>query len=111
VIRSAPNFPSYFEPGAEKNFHNAGYDAFCTGAVFARQISTIDRQNSLILNESSDPSTWMVHSNMLFMMRSLYHMDLGLERPNGIIKFSGVILRSNFFNISVSVYFIIIVAE
>lgn len=70
-----------------EQLHDAGYDALCTGSIFAvelMKIGGLERMQTLA-------------SQRLFMMQSLYHMDLCVDRPNGWMKFNGVIIHlSNF---------------
>ena len=64
------------------SFHDAGYDAYCTGCVFANQLLVMASQDSL---ESS--------KNKLFMMQSLYHMNLDTNMPEDTFKYEGSMLH------------------
>eukprot|EP01041_Mallomonas_annulata_P004451 gene4451-8865_t len=63
--------------------HEAGYDAYCTGRIFSHQYTMLGGLE--VIKHSV--------ANKLFMMHSLYHMDLDPTRPNGIIKFPGIIVH------------------
>lgn len=83
-ISTAEGFPAFLDPAGDESarqFHNAGYDAFCTGCVFAREASTLDRLAAGSWRESSN--------KMLFMMRSMYHMSLIPGASDGPIKVNG----------------------
>jgi len=56
------------------SFHNAGYDAYCTGCVFAAQLEAVG-------------GDLQAAANKLFMMQSLYHMELDPELPDGFLKY------------------------
>ena len=63
----------------ENSFHDAAYDAYCTGCIFAYQSEMTDVNPAL---------------NKLFMMQSLYHMDLSpSSHAGGFLKYTGVILH------------------
>lgn len=61
------------------NLHDASYDAYVTGCVFAVQLSQA-------AGELSSCKNW------LFMMQSLYHMSLDHSGPEGFMKYEGAIL-------------------
>ena len=98
-IQTAVGFPDFLNPSSEdaKQFHNAGYDAFCTGCVFARQSSTLDSITPVSLSpddEGMEAVVWRTSANnMLFMMRSLYHMSLTPGNIDGLIKVKGIIFN------------------
>ncbi len=97
-VSCAEGFPNFLDAEVQKQFHNAGYDAFCTGSVFARQMATLDRQASVGITTPN----WRVAANqMLFMMRSLYHMCLNPQAPNGVLKQKGHIFRMTGFPLAV----------
>ncbi|CAM9190358.1 unnamed protein product, partial [Ectocarpus fasciculatus] len=94
AITTAEGFPEYLntESAASRQFHNAGYDAFCTGCVFAREASTLDRQQAATAGDA--PVDWRKATNkMLFMMRSLYHMSLNPGESDGPVKVTGLIYQ------------------
>ena len=83
-----------------ESFHNAGYDAFATGSVFAMQIKHLRSirechdltQAFNIIAEKTE--------NLLFNMFSIYHFDYGINSSTG-----GVIkswLDGNMFHLTVS---------
>jgi hypothetical protein len=77
-----------------RQFHDAGWDAYCTGALFTHELKQ---------SELSDPIEAMKAmtsnaGNKLFMMQSLYHMDIDPKRPNGWLKFSGLLLHLSKFD-------------
>lgn len=59
-IRIADGFPNLFEENAK--FHDAAYDSFVTGAAFIYMT-----QSQLF-----KPEELMLHSNKMFMMKTLY---------------------------------------
>jgi poly(A)-specific ribonuclease len=73
---------------SSKQFHDAGYDAYCTGAIFIAECEKVKLIGSSITEAD----------NKLFMMQSLYHMDLSpSNNKHGWVKFTGlIILISNF---------------
>jgi hypothetical protein len=98
-ITTAPGFPEFLNPLSEdaKQFHNAGYDAFCTGCVFARQASTLDGMAAPAGDMELAPAQgggWREEANnMLFMMRSLYHMTLTPGDVDGVMKVKGTLFN------------------
>eukprot|EP00596_Hydrurales_sp_CCMP1899_P000518 CAMPEP_0119039126 /NCGR_PEP_ID=MMETSP1177-20130426/8452_1 /TAXON_ID=2985 /ORGANISM="Ochromonas sp, Strain CCMP1899" /LENGTH=545 /DNA_ID=CAMNT_0007002611 /DNA_START=63 /DNA_END=1700 /DNA_ORIENTATION=+ len=86
LLRHAPEFEAYYSDGGQ--FHDAGWDAYCTGALFKHELDRVSGKMSEMEEKAG---------NKLFMMQSLYHMDLDPNRPNGWIKVVGVLLHiSNF---------------
>ena len=59
-IKIAEGFPNLFEENAK--FHDAAYDSFVTGAAFIYMT-----QSQLF-----KPEELMLHSNKLYMLRTLY---------------------------------------
>jgi hypothetical protein len=90
-------------------FHDAGYDAFCTGCVFANQIYQLMNQSNdnlsttttttNILNHITSPKLQLA-MNKTFMLRSLFHMNLQSGEENGIIKYTGDLLHVTNFPIT-----------
>ena len=120
---------SGFDPSSGQ-YHSAGYDAYCTGCVFAYQLADIAAAKASAAGEAggvaaaapvigdelggdeqekewgeeegevvSDTTfeAWLRNaascSNMTFMMRSLFHMDLNPQRPSGLLKYRQLLLR------------------
>ena len=77
----ASGFDQYYAGGGQ--FHNAGWDAYCTGALFCQQ-----RVSASSMDDMKEKS-----GNKLFMMYSLYHMDLDPSQPNGWLKIKGTLLH------------------
>ena len=81
----ASGFKDFYTTGGQ--FHDAGYDAYCTGAVFSYQLTAFGSMSKMT----------EVAGNKLFMMYSMFHMDLGPANPNGWLKISGSLVHlSNF---------------
>jgi hypothetical protein len=73
---SSTSVPVQIESGFEitgHSFHDASYDAYCTGCVFANETASI-------MKEVIDSC-----ANKLYMMQSLYYMDLEPENPEGLL--------------------------
>lgn len=100
-----------FDP-TEAAFHNAGYDAYCTGVVFANQINTFEAafssehgssfdENGISASNWNQPLSVLAFdsfcrscSNHLFMMQSLYHMNLEATSDfEELLKYDGAIFR------------------
>ena len=99
-----------FDPEATC-FHNAGYDAYCTGYVFAQQLelftSTFTQKYEGSLDENGvDASNWNQNIrslafdsfcqscvNKTFMMQSLFHMNLDGAIDVDVPKYPGSIFR------------------
>ena len=97
-----------FDPCAEA-YHNAGYDAYCTGYIFAKQLeqftSAYIKKNGI--DESGmDTSNWnqpvgdsafqafsKACVNWTFMMQSIFHMNLSSTAEGGQLKYEGSIFR------------------
>ncbi len=62
------------------SFHDASYDAYCTGSVFANETRSLTREQIFSC------------VNKLFMMQSLYYMDLDPEKPFGFLMHKVVII-------------------
>lgn len=58
----------------------SGWDAYCTGLVFATELQMM---------QSSVESLHSQAANKMFMMQSMYHMDLDPMRPGSILKARG----------------------
>ena len=67
----------------EEKFHDAGYDAYCTGCVFANELD--------LGNDAAHLKATCM--NRLFMMQSLYHMNLDPTSPHGDLKYDGLIVH------------------
>ena len=80
TIRYAEGFGQYNE--GDGQFHDAGWDAYCTGACFVHQLAEVGSMDAMVT----------VAGNRLFMMQSLYHMDLDPARPSGILKIPGSLI-------------------
>jgi hypothetical protein len=72
LLRHAPEFEAYYAEGGQ--FHDAGWDAYCTGALFCHELDRVSGKMAEMQERAG---------NKLFMMQSLYHMDLDPNRPNG----------------------------
>ena len=71
----------------EEKFHDAVWDAYCTGCVYINQLSLVHDESRLTVS----------CLNRLFMMQSLYFMNLDPNEPHGFIRYDGLILHiSNF---------------
>lgn len=86
-----------FDP-EETCFHNAGYDAYCTGFVFAQQLeeyASIQAKASGggISATAVFDSFHQVCSNKTFMMLSLFHMNLDGGNATDVIKHEGSVFR------------------
>lgn len=79
-ISFSPGFDAY---ETSKQLHDAGYDAYCTGYVFARALTCIGGLNGALT----------CCANKLFMMQSLYHLDLLTTAPTGVLKLRGKLYR------------------
>lgn len=66
--------------GAAEQFHDAGYDAFCTGAVFA---SFVDRVGGLQTLYDSKAH------NQMYLMESLYNHSLSLDSEPCSLRVEG----------------------
>jgi hypothetical protein len=80
-VRFASGFDQYYSGGGQ--FHDAGWDAYCTGALFCYQLSLVPSMDQM--KEKS--------GNKLFMMYSMFHMDLDPSQPNGWLKAKGTLLH------------------
>jgi CAF1 family ribonuclease len=81
----ANGFEGFYTGGGQ--FHDAGYDAYCTGAIFTQQLKT----------SGSMAKMTELAGNKLFMMYSMFHMDLEPGNPNGWLKITGSLVHlSNF---------------
>ena len=76
----AQGFEQYYSAGGQ--FHDAGWDAYCTGALFCHQLTHLPMEEMITKA-----------GNKLFMMYSLYHMDMDPSQPNGFLKISGVLIH------------------
>lgn len=72
----------------EEQYHNAGYDAFITGSLFAQQCHVAGDISPTI--------------NRTFMMASLYHMNLDPSSSGGELKYTHHIYRVTGFPESVT---------
>mmetsp|Transcript_10878 Transcript_10878/g.16565 ORF Transcript_10878/g.16565 Transcript_10878/m.16565 type:complete len:565 (-) Transcript_10878:132-1826(-) len=93
--------------GEGTNYHNAGYDAFCTGCVFARQVYIADgtpKPVATVPNDSASPDSSLLTlcANKVFMMWSLFNMDLNPQNPGGVCKYTGTLVRCTGFPRSVT---------
>jgi hypothetical protein len=78
-------FEGFYTGGGQ--FHDAGYDAYCTGAIFTQQVKA----------SGSMAKMTELAGNKLFMMYSMFHMDLEPRNPNGWLKITGSLVHlSNF---------------
>jgi poly(A)-specific ribonuclease len=80
---------STFNPSAA-NYHNAGYDAYCTGFIFANQIynsngSLQQIQNSTAATEAD--SIYDTTCNKIFCMHSLFDVNLNPLGVSGLSKY------------------------
>lgn len=80
TIRYAEGFGQYSE--GDGQFHDAGWDAYITGACFVHQLAEVGSMDAMTT----------VAANRLFMMQSLYHMDLDPVRPPGFLKIAGSLI-------------------
>lgn len=76
-IKFANGFDQYYSSGGQ--FHDAGWDAYCTGALFCHQLGLVPSMDHM--KETS--------GNKLFMMYSMFHMDIDPSQPNGWLKAKG----------------------
>lgn len=77
-----------YDDSSNKQSHDAGYDSYMTGALFAHELTKV-----------TDIS---IITNKLFMMQSLYHMDLNPSNSiHGVLKFNGSILHVSFTDTSI----------
>lgn len=83
VIPFAEDFTSY---KSGEHFHDAGWDSYCTGSIFAAQLHEMGGLENM--RERA--------ANRLFMMQSMYHMDLDPARPNGWIHVSDPLILLQF---------------
>jgi hypothetical protein len=67
------------------SFHDASYDAYCTGSVFANETSSLTREQTFSC------------VNKLYMMQSLYYMDLDPENPDGFLMHKVTIIYQYLF--------------
>lgn len=74
---------------SEDKFHNAGFDAYCTGYVFAQQLNWLKMQFGYESIQQTIQRISSTMSNKLFMMQSIYHIDIEPLHPDGIIKTKG----------------------
>lgn len=76
------------------NFHNAGYDAYCTGFVFAQQMAVCDA-----LGGSIEECV-----NRLFLMWSLFDLDLDPTRSQEgySCKYKGTVVRVTEFPLNIT---------
>jgi CAF1 family ribonuclease len=84
-LRFASGFDQYYSGGGQ--FHDAGWDAYCTGALFCYQLSLLPSMEHM--KEMT--------GNKLFMMYSMFHMDLDPSQPNGWLKAKGTLLHLGHF--------------
>lgn len=82
-IVSANGFENYKSTESQQ-LHDAGYDSYCTGSVFAAEIAIANGFNNIKQNAV----------NKLFMMQSIYHMDIDpAAAPTfGSVKYEGVVI-------------------
>ena len=73
-----------------QQLHDAGYDSYCTGCVLAAEIAIAKGFNIIKQNAV----------NKLFMMQSLYHMDIDpVAAPTfGTLKYDGIVLHVHGFS-------------
>lgn len=84
-MRYASGFELFYSAGGQ--FHDAGWDAYCTGALFCHQLNLVSSLSEMIAKAG----------NKLFMMQSLFHIDVDPAQPNGFLKTTGLLLLvSNF---------------
>lgn len=79
-VRYASGFDQYYSGGGQ--FHDAGWDAYCTGALFCYQLGQVPSLDHMKVTSG----------NKLFMMYSMFHMDLDPSQPNGWLKAKGTLL-------------------
>lgn len=85
AISPASGFESILN---DEQYHNAGYDAFITGSLFAQQSQVAGDISSTV--------------NRTFMMASLYNMNLDPASPGGALKYTRHLYRLTGFPESVS---------
>ena len=85
-VRYAAGFDEIYSSGGQ--FHDAGWDAYCTGALFCHQLNLSSSLSNLI----------EIAGNKLFMMQSMFHIDIDPSRPNGFLKVKGVLIHINNFS-------------
>jgi hypothetical protein len=76
---------------AAEQYHSAGYDAYATGYVFAQQVYGYRSDGSVSWRDRLVDLT-SAAADKLFMMQSLYHMDLHPDHPHGILKSKGILI-------------------
>ena len=99
IIEVANEFGNYSEL---EHFHNAGYDAYCTGYVFTCQLIQIlqnynnnNSNNNITISQLLYNNMKELANNKLFMMQSLYHMDIDANNSSNILKANGILLLIN----------------
>lgn len=80
-VTFAAGFDGY---AAGEQFHDAGWDAYSTGLVFHREMLSLGGEIEEVISKAG---------GKMFMMQSLYHMDLDPARSNGWIKVTGTLLH------------------
>jgi len=76
VIIHDAEFGTGGEESSNKQLHDAGYDSYLTGSIFGQQLFKLGREQIETLSK-----------NRLFMMQSLFHMDLNSSNTeHGFIK-------------------------
>ena len=73
-----------------EQFHDAAYDAYCTGYIYLSQMIDLDSvyQNKLKQTDQNDFNGHLESlKNKLFMMQSLYHINLDPETPEAFLKY------------------------
>ena len=80
-VRYAVGFDEIYSSGGQ--LHDAGWDAYCTGALFCYQLNLSSSLSYLIEKAG----------NKLFMMQSMFHMDIDPSQPNGFLKIKGTLLH------------------
>ena len=86
-----------FNP-SDANYHNAGYDAYCTGYIFANQIYNSNGSYQQIQDSTTPDVIFESARNKIFCMHSLFDVNLNPNAPSGLSKYQNqTLLRvSNF---------------
>eukprot|EP01032_Pedospumella_encystans_P011419 gene11419-13274_t len=94
-IRMSPMITG-FNPQAAQ-FHNAGYDAYATGCVFARQVEILQAQQGIEVLPASmltfATGAHTVHCNVINMNRSFYYVHLHPASRSASSALKGVTLK------------------
>lgn len=85
IVQCHPDFTSFVKEDA---YHNAGFDAYCTGFVFACELKSFYSQLFLPAKDFSFHEALKLMSevaaNKLYFMQSMFYMDLNIQNEDGI---------------------------